>query len=102
MTLKNTLEIPSSSASPFRLSKAWEGAVWKIVSCACFAGINGIVRYWSTGVTDHTLEILPVNVMMFFQNVFGTLFLLPCILKLGFKHLTTPYPVLHFFRVITA
>lgn len=84
------------------LSKAWQGAFWKVISCACFAGINGIVRYFSGGIQDNGIEPLPVNVLMFFQNVFGTLFLLPWILKPGLKALTTRHPILHFLRIITA
>jgi drug/metabolite transporter (DMT)-like permease len=93
----NTLASPT-----FTLPAAWQGAGWKIFSCACFAGINGIVRYWSGGSGETNIETLPVNVMMFFQNVFGTLFLLPWILKLGVHNLKTRHPGLHFMRVTTA
>lgn len=86
----------------FRFSNAWQGAFWKIISCACFAGMNGIVRYWSSGVSDDTLVTLPVNVMIFFQNAFGTALLLPWILKLGVKNLITRHPALHCIRVVTA
>lgn len=96
-TSENVLQAPS-----FWLSTAWQGAFWKIASCACFAGINGVVRYLSGGGGALTLEALPVNVLMFFQNVFGTLFLLPWILKMGFGNLTTRHPGLHFIRVVTA
>jgi len=83
-------------------SKAWQGAFWKVVSCACFAAINGIVRYCSGGINDNSIEPLPVNVIMFFQNVFGTLFLLPWLLKPGLKSLATRHPILHIIRIITA
>ena len=82
------------------MTKDTEGAIWKIVSCACFAGINGIVRYCSGGISDSSIEPLPANVIMFFQNVFGALFLLPWILKSGFKCLKTCYPILHLVRII--
>ncbi len=83
-------------------STAWQGAFWKIVSCACFAGINGVVRYCSGGSSDSGIEPLPVNVIMFFQNIFGTLFLLPWVLKPGFKSLKTRHPFLHLIRIMTA
>lgn len=86
----------------FWLSKSWQGAYWKIISCACFAGINGIVRYWTSGVTDDTVVTMPVNVMMLFQNIFGTLFLLPWIFKTGIQNLITRHPFLHLIRVATA
>lgn len=92
----------SSQTKFFGLSKSWQGAFWKIVSCACFAGINGIVRYLSSGIHDETIVTLPVNVMMFFQNAFGALFLLPWIFKVGLKNMATHYPSLHFIRVVTA
>lgn len=97
-------KLPLSSASPVftvRLDKQWEGAFWKVVSCACFAAINGIVRHCSGGASEN-VEALPVNVLMFFQNIFGTLFLLPWILKSGLKTLYTKHPISHFIRVMTA
>lgn len=84
------------------LSKSWQGAFWKVFSCACFAGINGIVRYITNGVEDGNFVPLSTNTLMFFQNVFGTLFLLPWILKAGVGELKTNYPGLHFIRVTTA
>jgi drug/metabolite transporter (DMT)-like permease len=99
---KNPVHVYTTPTSSFWPSAVWEGAFWKIISCACFAGINGIVRYCSGGVTNSGMEPLPVNVIMFFQNVFGTLFLLPWILKPGFKNLATHHPILHLIRIITA
>ncbi len=94
-----TTTVPVSLDWP---SHAWQGAFWKVVSCLCFAGINGIVRYWSGGMPDPNIDTLPVNVLMFFQNVFGTLFLLPLILKSGLSELKTKYPGLHLIRVASA
>ncbi len=85
--------------SPFWRSSLWEGAFWKIVSCACFAGINGVVRYLSGGTSTHAIEPLPVQTIMFFQNVFGLLFMLPWALKAGLNSLYTKRPFLHFIRV---
>jgi len=80
----------------------WQGAFWKVVSCACFAVINGIVRYWSGGTGEAGIEVLPVNVMMFFQNVFGALLLLPWLMKFKLREFKIRYPVMHLIRVVTA
>jgi len=97
--MAKTLDTHAPSSPP--LSAPWRGAAWLLVSVACFSGINGIVRHWSGGV-DSTVEALPVNVMMFFQNIFGTVFLLPWILKAGIESLSTRYAGLHLTRVIAA
>lgn len=87
----------------FWLSPAWQGAFWKIFSCACFAGINGVIRYCSGGSGSEALMSLPIPTLMFFQNLFGTLFLLPWVFKAGgIPSLSTRYPGLHMIRVITA
>lgn len=89
--------VVATSSSP-----AWRGAYWKVVSCACFAGINGIVRYWSGGVPDITVDALPVNVLMLFQNIFGAFFLLPWILKRSVSPIKSRHTVLHILRIVTA
>jgi len=83
-------------------TRLFEGALWKIFSMACFAGINGVVRYLSGGAGPEEGPHLPVNVIMFFQNVIGMLFLLPWTLKSELGTLKTAFPVLHFARVLTA
>jgi drug/metabolite transporter (DMT)-like permease len=52
------------------------GIFWKVLSCACFAGINIIVRYLS-GSSLPIEQKLPGCVIIFFQNIIGTLLLLP-------------------------
>jgi drug/metabolite transporter (DMT)-like permease len=94
ITQENTLNSP-----PFWLSNAWQGAFFKIMSCACFAGINGLVRHLSHGVAAEGIAPLPTAVIMFFQNLFGTLFLLPWILKAGKGSLTTQRTSLNLLRV---
>ncbi len=64
-------------------TQLWQGAAWKILSMACFAMINGIVRYCSGGAGSLEMDPLPINVLVFFQNLFGTLCLLPWIFKMG-------------------
>ncbi len=99
----NKVTVPSvASTFPFSPPLIWQGAFWKVVSMACFAGINGIVRYLSGGIADSGIDPLPVNVIIFFQNMIGTLFLCPWILKAGLKSLKTEYPGLHFIRVTSA
>jgi len=83
------------------LSKDWEGAWWKIFSCACFAVINGIVRYLSGGAPTAT-TVLPLEVIIFFQNLFGTLFLIPWALKLPIHTFKTRYVSLQIIRIGTA
>lgn len=78
-------------------SNYWQGAAWKIISCACFAGINGIVRYMSKGQ-----DPLPANVIMFYQNFFGALFLLPWMIITKQVNLSSNYKILQALRVITA
>lgn len=56
------------------------GIGWKLLSCACFAGINIIVRYLS-GSKIQIEQKLPSLVIMFFQNTIGGILLLPFVLK---------------------
>lgn len=83
------------------LKSQMTGAVWKVASCFCFAAINGIVRYISGG-SGSELEGLPVYVIIFFQNLVGTMFMLPFVYNGGWKGLYTQRPLLHTFRVISA
>lgn len=78
------------------------GAFWKIASCFCFAAINGIVRYINGGAGDESISPLPVYVIIFFQNLIGTLFMLPFIMNSGLKSLKTNRPFLHITRVIVS
>lgn len=92
------------SASSFHRRMAWEGAGWKLLSCAIFAAINGVVRYLGGGGAFVPETPIPANVMMFFQNVFGALFLLPILFRQsGIQHLLPrSHYQMHFFRVFTA
>lgn len=99
----------SNSAAPPALSDysfstrstLWQGAFWKVVSCACFAGINGVVRYLSGGV-ENGLSPLSESVIMVFQNLFGVLLMLPWIRRMGVRSMHTRRPFLHFIRVFSA
>ncbi len=87
---------------------AWQGAFWKIISCACFAGINIIVHYLGSKASLGPEVKLPVNVILFFQNVFGFFLMIPILYKYKFKISPRPfqwktvYPKMHLFRVATA
>lgn len=78
------------------------GAFWKIASCFCFAAINGIVRYINGGAGDESIGALPVYVIIFFQNLIGTVLMLPFIMQSGIQSLKTTKPFLHITRVIVS
>ena len=81
---------------------AWKGASWKILSCACFASINGIVRYLSGGVPALQVDPLPYYEIAFLQNIVGSLVLLPWIIRNGLDSLKTTRPGLHLSRILFA
>lgn len=89
-------------ATTLKFPAAWQGACWKMISCAAFAGINGIVRYLSHGGDLGPDNVLSTNVMMFFQNLFGTMLILPFFWRSGLKLSSTQHGVLHLIRVATA
>ena len=76
--------------------------MWKVVACACFASINGMVRYLSGGVPSLGVEAMPYYEIAFLQNLIGALFLLPWILKNGTGPLKTSMPGYHALRVFFA
>ena len=57
-----------------------EGIFWKVLSCVSFAFVNIMVRYLS-GSSLPIEQKLPTFVIMFFQNLIGTILLLPFIFK---------------------
>lgn len=81
----------------------WVGVFWKVFSCACFASTNGLVRYLTAG-SDYSAPSTPLPAMelIFFENFFGVLLMLPWILKKGWGALKTKYIALHTGRIITA
>lgn len=96
----NNIDANLAVSSPW-LNPAWQGAFWKILSCAAFAGINGVVRYLSGGAEFSPDTPLPSSVIMFFQNFFGTLLLLPLIWKSGISSIKH-HPLLHIIRIFAA
>jgi drug/metabolite transporter (DMT)-like permease len=55
----------------------WQGVLWKLISCACFAGLNIVVSYLTKKMGAHNLD---PSVVPFWQNLFGCLFFMPYIL----------------------
>lgn len=60
----------------FSNKRLFAGIFWKVLSCACFAGVNIIVRYLSGSSSLSIEQKLPTFVIMFFQNLIGAIFLL--------------------------
>ncbi len=79
-----------------------EGGLWKIASCACFAGINGIVRYLTGGGGEGLETPLPIYIIIFFQSVFAAMIMLPSIVKATSEPWQTTYKGIHLIRVLTA
>lgn len=96
MSLKQWISNPMSF-----LSDPWKGVLWKILACACFATLNGIVRYLTggTGGTEHPLS--PYEIA-FLQNLFGCFFMLPWLIKSGEYSFKSRWPALHGVRIISA
>lgn len=98
----NSSNILNQSNSIWPLSTAWQGACLKIMSYVCFAGINCIIRYWTGGTAEVVTHKLSVYELLFFQNVFAALFLLPWMFRFGLKGVITDHPKLNFLRIATA
>ena len=83
----------------------YHGIFWKIASCFCFAGTNGLVRYLSGGSSLELTTPLPIYTIMFFQNAIGAALILPIILQnkpLLHALLCSQYRTLHIIRITTA
>ncbi len=80
------------------LDKPWLGASWKIAGFACYAGLNAIAKYLS-GASEHPLSVYQV---VFFQDMFALLILLPWMFKQKTLTLVPNHFPLHLFRVITS
>lgn len=78
----------------------WWGVIWKIVAFACYAAINTLARYLCGGSTTNLEQTLPVNVIIFFQDSFALLFLLPWIIQHHASLRQPRFIGMHFARVI--
>ncbi len=80
-------------ASAFeRLPDTVRGALWMLFACACFSGMNGVVR--------HLAQDLPIFVVVFFRSLFGLLAMLPFLLRPGLASLRMTRPRLHVLRAV--
>jgi len=87
---------------PQTQGKPWLGVCWKLLACICFALINICVRYLTT--TTHMPTLSPPQ-LVFFQNLFGCLFISPFFL--AHKNMTHQLrlggsKILHTIRVLSA
>ncbi len=79
--------------------KQWYGASWKIAGFACYAGLNAISRYLSGGASTQLETPLPVPVIVFWQDLFALMLLLPWIVGRVKVALIPNHLPLHLFRV---
>lgn len=81
---------------------SWTAACWQMLSCACFACINGVVRYLGGGGSLAPEIPLSPHMILFFQNIFGTLCLLPLLMNPS-RHSLLPQKnyVTHFLRILS-
>lgn len=100
------LMINSKSNTNHTKQNLFLGIMWKILSCFCFAAVNAIVRYLSGGSSLLENNPLPIYVIMFYENLFGTLIILPFVLKkeqaIVKSIFTTKHPILHLIRLTMA
>lgn len=60
-----------------RIHSPWLGALWKIAAFACYAILNGIGRYLCGGTEQSTIQQLPINVVIFSQDLLALVILVP-------------------------
>jgi drug/metabolite transporter (DMT)-like permease len=66
-----------------RQDLALKGALYKGLSCLCFAAIYGCVRYFTLTAKEMGFAPIPAPELAFFETFFGLLFILPWILATG-------------------
>lgn len=82
------------------ISPSLLGAIWKIAAFACYAAINTLTRYLSGGSSSQLEQMLPVNVIIFFQDSFAFLFFIPWLFRENLFFYKTQFLKLHFARVL--
>ena len=85
-------DIPSVTPTVAGPSAPLRGALWMVFSCACFSVMMAMVR-------AATVEMDPIQVA-FFRNLFGLMWMLPWVLRVGFAGLRTRRLGLHVFRSV--
>lgn len=81
---------PPNPATDSGLPGTLRGALWMVASCACFAALTAIVRH-------ATSEVHPFEVA-FLRNLFGLMFMLPWVWRVGRAALHTQRFRLHATR----
>lgn len=81
-------------------SPALRGALFKALSCLCFAGIYGCVHYFSHSAKILGIPPLPATELAFFETLFALLFILPWVLKTGNAAFIITQPSLYVGRAI--
>jgi len=83
------------------IAQQWRGAAWKLFAFACYAGLNTLARYLSGGVgVASQLSPLPVNVIVFFQDLLALVMLLPWVIKRWDSLFPPRYLKLQLFRTL--
>jgi drug/metabolite transporter (DMT)-like permease len=82
----------NTAGSPGPQGQQLRGAFFKLLSCICFAIMNGITYYGA--------RKLPVFEVVFFQNFFGFLFLLPFLIGHTRAYLRSQKFFVHIVRVL--
>lgn len=72
-----------------------QGALYKALSCLCFAGIYGCVRYFTLSAEKSGLTSMPAPELAFFETFFGLLFIFPWVLTKGKSAFRTPHYFLY-------
>lgn len=79
---------------------AIRGALFKALSCLCFSGIYGCVRYFTLEAKASGLPPLPATELAFFETLFGLLFIFPWILSSGKAAFKITEPLLYIGRAL--
>ncbi|MBY0500499.1 MAG: DMT family transporter [Alphaproteobacteria bacterium] len=77
-----------------------QGALFKALSCVCFAGIYGCVRYITLSARESGLTPMPAPELAFFETFFGLLFILPWVITTGKSAFRTPHYSLYVARAL--
>ncbi len=99
--LQSNIGIQSPDDSSPQDRQQWIGALWKVGAFLCYALLNALARYLSGGAHAHD-DVLPVNVILFFQDFFALLFVLPWLVPTLRQTKKPQHIKLHLFRVMVS
>jgi drug/metabolite transporter (DMT)-like permease len=100
--ISSKLNYDNKKSSARFLTDRWRGGLWKVFGCACFALVNGMIRSLTGGVPNSHIAPVSFYEIVFLENFFGALILLPWLFGKGIRSLGTRMPLLHTIRVIFA